>query len=89
MSAVRVRSGFPSTLPTMRMLPAVALASALSRSVAVLSVPFAFSGAAVTPFILDRLAGATGGRTIAPNLALAEHNAAVAAQLAVALASVR
>ena len=43
------------------------------------------SGAAVTPFILDRLAGATGGRTIAPNLALAEHNASVAAQLAVAL----
>jgi pseudouridine-5'-phosphate glycosidase len=44
------------------------------------------SGAAVTPFILDRLAGATDGRTIAPNLALAEHNASIAAQLAVALA---
>ena len=41
---------------------------------------------AVTPFILDRLAEATEGRTIAPNLALAEHNAGVAAQLAVALA---
>ena len=47
------------------------------------------SGPAVTPFILERLAGATGGRTIAPNLALAEHNASIAAQLAVALASVR
>jgi pseudouridine-5'-phosphate glycosidase len=44
-------------------------------------------GGAVTPFVIDRIAAATGGRTVAANLALVEHNAAVAAAIAVALAS--
>jgi len=44
------------------------------------------SGGAVTPFVLDRIAAATGGRTVAANLALVEHNASVAAAVAVALA---
>ena len=43
-------------------------------------------GGAVTPFVIDRIAAATGGRTVAANLALVEHNAAVAAAIAVALA---
>ncbi len=43
-------------------------------------------GAAVTPFVLGRIAEATEGRSIPANLALAEHNAAVAAEIAVALA---
>lgn len=43
-------------------------------------------GAAVTPFVLGRIATATEGRSIPTNLALAEHNAAVAAEIAVALA---
>lgn len=43
------------------------------------------SGAALTPFVLDRIANATDGRSVPANLALAEQNAAVAAQLAVAL----
>lgn len=47
------------------------------------------SGPAVTPFVLERLAAATGGRTIEANLALAEQNASVAAQLAVELATHR
>lgn len=42
-------------------------------------------GGAVTPFVIDRIATATGGRTVAANLALVEHNAAVAAEIAVAL----
>lgn len=42
-------------------------------------------GAAVTPFVLGRLAEVTGGRSIPANLALAEHNAAVAAGIAAAL----
>jgi pseudouridine-5'-phosphate glycosidase len=46
------------------------------------------TGAAVTPFVLGRLAASTDGRTVAANLALAEHNASVAAHLAVALAAV-
>ena len=44
------------------------------------------SGGAVTPFVLDRIATATGGRTVAANLALVEHNAVVAAAIASALA---
>jgi pseudouridine-5'-phosphate glycosidase len=44
------------------------------------------SGPAVTPFVLEFLAALTEGRTVAPNLALAENNARVAAELAVALA---
>lgn len=43
-------------------------------------------GAAVTPFVLGRIAEATEGRSIPANLALAEHNAAVAAEVAVAMA---
>jgi pseudouridine-5'-phosphate glycosidase len=43
------------------------------------------SGPAVTPFVLERIADATDGRSIPANLALAEQNAAVAARLAVAL----
>jgi pseudouridylate synthase len=43
------------------------------------------TGAAVTPFVLGRIASATSGRSVPANLALAEHNAAVAAEIAVAL----
>ncbi|MGH9010287.1 MAG: pseudouridine-5'-phosphate glycosidase [Acidimicrobiia bacterium] len=43
-------------------------------------------GGAVTPFVIDRIAAATGGRTVAANLALVEHNAAVAAAVAGAIA---
>jgi pseudouridylate synthase len=43
------------------------------------------TGAAVTPFVLGRIGEATAGRSVPANLALAEHNAAVAAQVAVAI----
>jgi len=43
------------------------------------------SGAATTPFLLAAVDGATGGRALAANLALLEANAALAAQIAVAL----
>lgn len=42
-------------------------------------------GAAVTPFVLGRIAEATEGRSIPANLALAENNARVAAEIATAL----
>ena len=45
------------------------------------------SGAAVTPFVLARIAEATAGRSVPANLALAEHNAAVAAEVAVAIST--
>jgi pseudouridine-5'-phosphate glycosidase len=43
------------------------------------------TGAAVTPFVLERLAVATRGRSVPANLALARSNAEVAASIAVAL----
>lgn len=45
------------------------------------------TGAAVTPFVLGRIGAATEGRSVPANLALAENNAAVAAQVAAAVAS--
>jgi pseudouridine-5'-phosphate glycosidase len=47
------------------------------------------SGQALTPFLLAYLHQASGGRTIAGNLALVEQNAAIAAQVAVAYAEER
>jgi pseudouridine-5'-phosphate glycosidase len=43
-------------------------------------------GKAVTPFLLAYLNRATGGRSLAANIALVKHNAALAAQIAVSLA---
>jgi pseudouridine-5'-phosphate glycosidase len=42
------------------------------------------SGKALTPFLLARIAEATGGRTLQANVALLTQNAGVAAQIAVA-----
>jgi pseudouridine-5'-phosphate glycosidase len=42
-------------------------------------------GKALTPFLLGRIAAATGGHAVAANRALAESNAALAAEIAVAL----
>lgn len=47
------------------------------------------TGAAITPFVLERVGAATEGRSIPANLALAENNAAVAAAVAVAIAAAR
>jgi pseudouridine-5'-phosphate glycosidase len=44
------------------------------------------SGKALTPYLLQRINELTGGRSLQANIALARHNAAVAAQIAVALA---
>jgi pseudouridine-5'-phosphate glycosidase len=43
------------------------------------------SGAAVTPFVLARIGAVTEGRSVPANLALAENNASVAAEIAVAI----
>jgi pseudouridine-5'-phosphate glycosidase len=45
------------------------------------------TGAAVTPFVLERIAAVTAGSSVPANLALAEHNAAVAGAVAVAVSS--
>jgi pseudouridine-5'-phosphate glycosidase len=46
----------------------------------------AIVGSAITPFVLGRIAAATQGRSVPANLALAEHNARVAAEIAGAIA---
>ena len=43
------------------------------------------TGAAVTPYVLERVGRATEGGSVPANLALAEHNATVAAEVAAAL----
>lgn len=43
-------------------------------------------GAAVTPFLLDRVSAISGGASLSANLALLQNNARLAAQIAVALA---
>ncbi len=45
------------------------------------------TGAAVTPYVLERVSRETEGGSVPANLALAENNARVAAQVAVALAA--
>jgi pseudouridine-5'-phosphate glycosidase len=46
-------------------------------------------GGAVTPFLLEAVAGATGGRSLAANLALLESNARLAGEIAVAVTLAR
>jgi pseudouridine-5'-phosphate glycosidase len=46
------------------------------------------AGADVTPFLLERIAQVSGGRSVEANLALLEHNARVAAEIAVQLEEV-
>jgi pseudouridine-5'-phosphate glycosidase len=65
---------------------AAAIAAGIEAAVAEAAAA-GITGKAVTPFLLDRLAALTGGRSIAANLALVRHNAAVAAAIAGALAA--
>jgi pseudouridine-5'-phosphate glycosidase len=66
-------------------LDPAALDAAISSALADADVA-GISGPGVTPFVLARIAGVTEGRTVPANLALAEHNAAVAAEVATAVA---
>jgi pseudouridine-5'-phosphate glycosidase len=62
----------------MELTIAAALADAAEAEVA---------GPAVTPFVLERIAAVTAGTSVPANQALAEHNAAVAGAVAVAVSS--
>ena len=64
-------------IPTVEIRNAIDQALARARHV---------SGAAVTPFVLEQIGQITAGRNIPANLALAENNAAIAAQVAVEFA---
>ena len=72
-------------IPTSDELDAAVLDQAIADALAACAAADV-RGAAVTPFLLEPLEAATGGTSVRANLALAEHNASVAAEVAVALA---
>ncbi len=67
-------------IPTRDIQDAISTALARAKNV---------HGAAVTPFVLEQIAKITEGRTIPANLALAENNASIAADVSVELARLR
>jgi pseudouridine-5'-phosphate glycosidase len=68
-------------------LPAAELDAALRGALADCEAA-GITGAAVTPFVLGRIGEATAGRSVPANLALAENNARVAAEVAVAMTTI-
>jgi pseudouridine-5'-phosphate glycosidase len=73
-------------IPAVDEIPAADLAPAIEAGLAEAARRGATAGE-VTPIVLAALAERTGGRTIPANLALAENNAAIAAEVAAALAA--
>ncbi|WP_018262048.1 pseudouridine-5'-phosphate glycosidase [Methylobacterium sp. WSM2598] len=67
-------------------IPAAEIAGLIETAVAEARAA-GISAKAVTPFLLGRLLALTGGRSLATNIALIRHNAALAARLAAALAA--
>ncbi len=68
-------------IPREAEIAAAEIESALREALAA-AVTERVTGAALTPFVLGRIAEVTGGRSIPANLALAENNAIVATQIA-------
>jgi pseudouridine-5'-phosphate glycosidase len=83
---VRERTGVLLTapIPEADELDAAALEAVLTDALAACTAQH-ITGAAVTPFVLARIEEGTGGRSVPANLALAENNAAIAAEIAVSL----
>ena len=71
-------------IPAEAEIPAAEIAPAIEQAVAEAAAR-GLRSAAVTPFLLTRLAEITGERSLRANLALLKHNARVAAAIAVAL----
>ena len=87
--AARLRPGgvlVTAPIPEPDELPAADLDAVLAQALAD-SETAGIVGAAVTPFVLGRISEATSGRSVPANLALAENNAGVAAEIAAALAA--
>ena len=74
--------------PAAAALDAQVVEDAVAQAIASASVT-GITGAALTPRLLAHVERATGGRSLAANLALLETNAALAADVAVALADSR
>ncbi len=73
-------------IPVSAEIPADELAEAINGALADAKAA-GIVGGALTPFVLGRMAIATGGRSVPANLALAENNARIAVQIAAALSS--
>ena len=85
--ASRLRPGgvlVTAPIPEPDELPSADLDAVLAQALADSEVA-GITGAAVTPFVLGRISEATAGRSVPANLALAENNAGVAAEIAAAL----
>jgi pseudouridylate synthase len=81
---LRLRTGVLVAVPPPRPLPRDEVERALADALAE-AQRRRLGGKQLTPFLLAHLALATGGRTVAANLALLEQNARVAGQIAAAL----
>ncbi|MEY2847273.1 MAG: hypothetical protein RL076_2819 [Chloroflexota bacterium] len=73
--------------PPASALPAAAIEQAIQRALK-RAADANITGPAVTPFLLSAVAAETNGESMRTNIALLEHNATVAAQIAVALTTV-
>jgi pseudouridylate synthase len=90
--AARAALGLPGGVVVANPIPAAAeippheLADAVNGALADANAA-GIVGGALTPFVLGRMAVATGGRSVPANLALAENNARIAVQIAASLSS--
>lgn len=75
-------------LPEEEAMPAEVMESAIQTALAEAEEQ-GIHGAASTPFLLSRVSALTGGESLRANLALLRNNARVAAQVAVAMTSLR
>ena len=74
---------FAVPIPDEHALPLADVEDAIARATE-MAGDAGIQGAAVTPFVLGKVAELTGGRSLAANKALLVHNAGVAAEIAVA-----
>jgi pseudouridine-5'-phosphate glycosidase len=75
-------------IPEVAAIPQEEIEQVIARAVADTEAA-GIHGPASTPAVLARVAELTDGRSVIANLALIEHDAAIAARLAVALAGAR
>lgn len=90
--AARLRLGLPggvvvaNPIPVAAEIPAGEIGAVLDEAVRDAATA-GIRGGSLTPYVLGRVAETTAGRSVPANLALAENNAIVAAQIAVAFAA--
>jgi pseudouridylate synthase len=82
--SLRLRRGIciANPIPAADEIPAAELDGVIAEALGELSAR-GIVGQAVTPFLLTRIVEKTGGRSLAANISLVEHNAARAAEIAV------